>query len=98
MDQSPPLTFEKAIEMGEYHPEYLSQYPQWSGYPRHIQFEYIQRALVNRRKQLLNQWMTINMANDYTIKPHLQEASANIDKQLENLRIDKERLYVEYSA
>lgn len=91
------LTFDKAIEMGEYHPEFLAQFPEWHGYPRYIQFEFIRKALTNRRKQLLTQWMEINKSNDYSKKPHLIEASKNVEHQLSQLRQDKEALYTEYS-
>ena len=84
------LTFDKSIELGIYKPETLTQYPEWQKYPRHVQFEFIQKGLANRRKQLLNQWMEINKANDYSIKPHLIEASENIDRQLKKLLADKE--------
>lgn len=95
--KSPSMTFEKAIELGEYHPDYLSGFPVWHTLTRFMQFEFITQALVNRRKQLLRQWMEINRANDFRLKPHLVEASKNIEKQLEVLREEKEKLYAEYS-
>ncbi len=91
------LTLEKAIDFGEYDPEYLAQFQEWHAYTRHMQFELIKKALLNRRRQLLNQWMELNCANDYRIKPHLQEASSSIDRQLEKLTKDKEMLYSRYS-
>lgn len=93
----PGMTLEKAVDMGEYDPEYLAQFPAWHALSRHIQFEYIKKALANRRKQLLLQWMEINRANDYTKKPHLIAASESIDKQLDKLMKDKEMLYAKYS-
>ena len=93
----PGMSLDKAIEMGEYDPDFLSQFPEWHSYTRHIQFELIKKALVNRRKQLLLQWMEINRANDYRLKPHLQQASDSIDKQLEKLTHDKEILYAKYT-
>ena len=94
---SPGLTLEKAIEMGEYDPEYLGQFPQWHQYSVHLQFELIKNGLANRRRQLLTQWMEIERANDFSKKSHLQEASKSIMKQLDKLTKDKERLYTKYS-
>jgi len=94
---SPTLTLDKAIELGEYKPEYLAGFPEWHTYTRQMQFELIKKALTNRRKQLLNQWAEINRSNDFRLKPHLIEASDNLHKQLEKVRLDKERLYAEYS-
>lgn len=91
------MTFEKAVELGEYHPEYLSGFPVWHTLSRFMQFEFIVQALANRRKQLLRQWMEVNRANDFRLKPHLMEASKNIEQQLEKLRVDKEKLHTEYS-
>jgi len=91
------LTLDKAIEMGEYDPDYLAQFPEWRSYTHHMQFEFIKKALANRRRQLLFQWMEINKANDYRLKPHLIEASRSIDKQLEKLTKDKEKLYSKYT-
>lgn len=54
--QSPSMTFEKAVELGEYHPEYLAGFPVWHTLSRFMQFEFIVQALANRRKQLLRQW------------------------------------------
>lgn len=95
--KGPGLTFEKAIELGEYHPEYLSQFPVWDTLSRFMQFEFITQALANRRKQLLRQWMEINRANDFRLKPHLMEASRNVEAQLEILRKEKEVLYTQFS-
>ncbi len=91
------LTLDKAVDMGEYDPEYLSQFPDWHELTRHMQFELIKKALANRRKQLLFQWMEITRANDYRLKPHLAEAASSIDRQLEKLTRDKEHLYAKYT-
>lgn len=98
---SPPtsdnLTLQKAVDLGEYDPAFLAQFPEWHTYSRHIQFEYIRKALENRNRQLIKQWAEITNILDFRLKPHLRDALKNIEEQLENLRADKERLYVEYS-
>lgn len=92
------LTLQKAIEFGEYHPEYLANFAQWHQLSRHAQFELIQQALINRRQHLLLQWAEINNMLDFSKKPHLKPALKNIEKQLKQLESDRESLFVEYSS
>lgn len=91
------LKFDQAIEMGEYNPEFLRQYPEWNTYSRRVQFEYIRKALENRNRHLITQWAEITNMLDFRLKPHLKDALKNIEKQLSDLQEDKEKLYVEYS-
>jgi hypothetical protein len=91
------MTLDKAIELGEYNPEFLASFPEWHTFSRHIQFEYIRKALDTRNRHLMTQWAEITNVLDFRLKPHLTEALRNIERQLEHLRSDKERLYVEYS-
>ncbi|MBU0569507.1 hypothetical protein KKB40_01850, partial [Patescibacteria group bacterium] len=58
---SPPtMTLQKAIDMGEYNPEYLATFPEWHSISRHVQFQYIRQALDNRNRHLIVQWAEIN--------------------------------------
>jgi hypothetical protein len=91
------LTLDKAIELGEYAPKFLAQFPEWKRFSRHVQFEYIRKAIDNRNRHLITQWAEITNVLDFRLKPHLNEALRNIEKQLQALRDDKERLYFEYS-
>lgn len=43
------------------------------------------------------QWAEITNMLDFRLKPYLRDALKNIEKQLERLQEDKEKLYVEYS-
>jgi len=92
------MSLDQAIELGEYNPEYLAQFPQWQTMSKHMQFELIKKALVNRRKQLLRNWMEVNQANDYRLKPDLHKASEVIENKLEELTRDKEKLYAKYTV
>lgn len=96
---SPPsdMTLHKAIEMGEYDPDYLATFPAWHDLSRHIQFQYIREALDNRNRHLITQWAEINNMLDFRLKPNLATALKNIEIQLKKLDRDKERLYLEYS-
>lgn len=91
------LTFSQAIELGEYEPGVLSQYPEWKTFSRHVQFEFIRKAIANRNRHLVKQWAEITNMLDFRLKPHLKEGLKNIEKQLDKLQEDKEKLFVEYS-
>jgi len=91
------MTLQKAVEMGEYNPEYLATFPEWHELSRHIQFEYIRAAIENRRKHLITQYAQINNILDFRLKPHLRDAMKNVEKQLHEVEEDREKLFVEYS-
>lgn len=91
------MTFQKAIEMGEYDSKYLAKFEEWKDFARHTQFQYIKTALENRRKHLLSQWADISTILDFSKKPELAEALKNIEKQLRTIEDDREKLFVEYS-
>jgi len=91
------LTLEKAVELGEYDPDFLANFPEWHKLNRHIQFQYIRQALENRRKQLLTQYAELNNVLDLRNKPDVWKAIGNIEKQLRHLLEEKERLFIEYS-
>ena len=91
------MTLQKAIDLGEYKPEYLSTFPEWHTLSRHIQFQYIRTAIENRRGHLLTQYAELNNILDFRLKPHLAEAMKNIEKQLREVEGDREKLFVEYS-
>ena len=91
------MTLQKAIEMGEYKPDYLATFPEWLTLSKHIQFQYIRTAIENRRRHLITQYAEINNILDFSKKPHLNEALRNIEKQLHKVEEDREELFVEYS-
>jgi hypothetical protein len=91
------MTLNQAVEFGEYDPNFLSTFPEWATYSRHIQFEYVKKALENRNRQLVSQWAEINNMLDFRLKPQLAEALENIQKQIKKLDEDKEHLFYEYS-
>lgn len=92
------MTLQKAIELGEYDPDYLSTFPEWLTLSRHIQFQFIRTAVENRRKHLITQYAEINNILDFSKKPHLREALHNIENQLHKIEEDREKLFVEYSS
>lgn len=95
---SPPLlTLQAAIDFGEYRPQHLSTFPEWSKLSRHMQWELIGKAMKNRRRQLWMQWAEVNNQPNFSKKPHLQVALKNIEMQVDLLQLDEEQLQVEYS-
>jgi len=59
--------------------------------------ELIRKALNNRHSQLITQYAELNNVLDLRLKPDVQEAMKNVEKQLKDFEKDRERLYVEYS-
>lgn len=91
------MTLKEAIELGEYNPDFLSTFPEWHTYSKHVQFQYIRQALDNRNRQLLVSWAEINNTIDFSLKPQMAEALKNIQKQMKRLDDDRDKLYFDYS-
>lgn len=91
------MTLNQAINMGEYDPNYLSNFPEWHLLSRHVQFQLIKKGIENRNSQLVTQWAEISNFLDFSKKPHLQKALDSIVRQWKDLETDKERLFQEYS-
>ncbi len=93
-----PLTLKEVINLGEYDPNLLSKYLEWENLSNYVRFQLITQGLENRRKQLFKKWSEIVNFIDDSDNPRLkEEAKNNIERQLKELRADKERLYWEYS-
>jgi hypothetical protein len=98
---SPPqkvqeITLQKAVDLGEYKPEYLSTFSEWNTLSKHVQFQFINSGLENRKRQLMSQYAKINNVLDFRLKPELKETLNNIMKQLKILDNDYEKLSMEY--
>ncbi len=94
---SDAITLQKAVDMGEYDPEYLANFPDWHKLSRMMKWQMIRQAIRNRRRFLQVQWAEINNILDYSQKPHLKQAGDNILKQLDELLADEEKYQVEFS-
>ncbi len=92
------MTLQKAVDMGEYNPDYLATFSEWHTLSSHIQFQYIRSAIENRRHHLLSQWAEVSNILDFSKKPELSEALKNIEKQLKLIESDREELFVKYSS
>lgn len=91
------LTLEKAIELGEHDPNFLSNFPEWHDLSRHVQFQLIRKALENIYRQLVTQYAELSNVLDLRNKPEIRKAMDNVDAQIKILRKDKEMLYAQYS-
>ena len=88
----PGMTLEKAVEMGEYNPDFLATFPQWADLTDYIRWHYIRQALHNRRAFLLRNWAETNNVLDLRLKPQMNEVLDRIDTQLDFLNQEEERL------
>ena len=90
------MTLQKAIDLGEYDPKYLSTFPEWNELSKHIRFQFIKTAIENRRHQLLLQYAEISNVLDFRLKPELKETLNNIHQQIKKLDTDFEKFSMEY--
>lgn len=97
-NNDPAISFKEAIEMGKYEPDFLAQFPEWEKFDPQIQYQYVIKALTNRRKLLRQQWAAIVTQLDFSKKPHLEEAQHKVEKAIQQLNKDEERLVVEYAG
>jgi hypothetical protein len=90
------MTLQKAVNMGEYKPDYLSTFPEWHTLSRHVQFQFIKQGLENRRHQLLQQYGQVSNVLDFRLKPELKVVLDNIHKQLRKVEADFEKISEDY--
>jgi hypothetical protein len=90
------MTLEKAIEMGEYNPDFLSTFPEWSTFTNYIRWHHIRRAIVNRRRFLLLNYAETNNVLDLRLKPEMKLVMDRIYRQLDLLAREEERLRLEF--
>ena len=93
-----PLTFKEAIDMGKYQEEYLAQYDEWQQMDDHIRFQFISKAIANKRLQLRIQWANLANNLDFSKKPHLKAAQKKVEDAIHDLNDDEEELQVKYAG
>lgn len=91
------LSFQEAINMGEYKPEILSKYSEWEGLSSYAQLQYIKQGMDNRKKNLTLQMAELYNVLDFRMKPDLKDAINNIHNHLSKIEDDREKYYLEYS-
>ena len=90
------MTLEKAVEMGEYDPKFLSTFPEWTGLTDNLRWHYIRDAIQNRRKFLLLNWAETSNVLDFSKKPEMKTVMDNIMKQVQLLNQEEEKLRLEF--
>lgn len=91
------MSLQKAVDMGEYDPEFLANFAQWHCLTQMMRWRYVREAIKNRKHFLLLQWAEISNTLDLRLKPELKEALKNIEKQQGKVNIDEERLQIEFA-
>lgn len=97
-DVTKSISFREAIALGKYDPKFLEQFPEWNSFDAQIQYQFINKAIQNRRKQLRLQWAELANQLDFSQKPHLKAAQGKVEKAIRDLNEDEERLIVEYAG
>src|SRR5439155_22933830 len=58
------ITLQKAVDMGEYDPKQLVNFPEWHTLSANLQFQFIRQGLKNRERLLNVQWAEMfNVSN-----------------------------------
>ncbi|MEI6690903.1 MAG: hypothetical protein WCL07_04105 [bacterium] len=92
------VTLKDAVEMGEYDPEYLSRFAEWHTLSKTMQWSFIEKALDNAERHLVQQWAVVNNVLDFRLKPELQIALRNIEAKRHKVLDDREKLLLKYSS
>jgi hypothetical protein len=94
--KSKSLSLREAIELGEYHKEYLSQFPDWLKLSRSSQHQLIREAIRNRRNQLRKEYADVFNVLNFSKKPELQSVLDGIVQKIQSLDDDEEHIWLEY--
>jgi len=90
------MTLEKAVEMGEYNPSFLSTFPEWSTFTNNIRWHYVREAIKNRRRFLQLNYAETNNVLDLHLKPEMKQVLDKITEQIILLNREEERLRLEF--
>ena len=71
------MTLQKAVELGEYKPEVLSQYSDWKLLSKHGQLQFIRTGLRYHKGQLLTQYASLFNIPNYSLKADELEPKLN---------------------
>lgn len=86
------ITLQRAVDLGEYNPEYLSTFAEWQELTPHLQWRLVHQAIKNRRTSLMVNWAEVANHPNFSQKPHLKRIHESIEKQLKELQKDEEGL------
>lgn len=86
------MTLQKAVDLGEYDPEYLSKLDGWNDLTSHLQWRMVHQAIKNRRTSLMVNWAEIANHPNFSKKPELKKIQESIENKLKQLQNDEEEL------
>ena len=92
MDEKKHISLQRAIDLGEYDPEYLATFAEWQELSSHLQWRMVHQALKNRRTSLMVNWSEVANHPNFSQKPQLKKIHESIEKNLKQLQIDEENL------
>jgi hypothetical protein len=96
--KSPQMTLEKAIELGEYDEKFLETFSEWHNLSHNIRFNYILKAIKNRRQFLRQNYAETFNVIDYSQKPELKKVLEAINARLNELQKEEEKIRINYST
>lgn len=91
------MDLDKAVELGEFHPEKLRKFPWFRGLSKHAQLQLVKKAIENHHKQLILHYADVNNLLDSSKKPGVQKALDRIFKKIQEFEREKERILLELS-
>jgi ribulose kinase len=89
---SSEMTLQKAVDLGEYDPKYLTTLSGWRDLTSHLQWQMVRQALKNRRTSLMVNWSEVANHPNFSQKPELKKIHESIEKHLKHLQQDEEKL------
>lgn len=91
------ITLQKAVELGEYKPEYLGKFPEWKLLSKHAQLQLIRQGIRNRKTQLMNQYASLFNVLDFRLKkPELEPRLNHILELVKQVDMDEEYFLAHY--
>lgn len=91
------MTLERAVQLGEYEPEYLSQFPEWTVLSKYVQLQYIREGIRNRKRSLMTQYSALNNTLHFSTKAAELEPKLNhIMDLIKQLDRDEEHFLSSY--
>lgn len=87
---------QKAIDMGEYDPQKLANFPEWQTLNTKAQFQFIKEGLNNKERLLNVQWAALFRSSNFQSTPETASALKTIEQQRHKVSQDREQLFKEY--
>jgi hypothetical protein len=73
------MTLQRAVQLGEYQPDYLSRFPEWVTMSRYVQLRFIREGMRSRKPQLMTQYAVL-----FNVL-HFSEKTAELEPKLNHI-------------